>query len=217
MASKSKRNKATFKWTKEFIFLISFVSILIIVTIVLAIPSGAQRALNTYNDAITAYNTENSTTYQTLSSDNVFEEIGGGYDAQVNNAVRVSKNEGYTYIFYVSLKDAAFVEQMSNINTIAKNYDIKKVYVFVANYVTDAEKNEETSTLTFNNNVTKYNDLMNYNVNKDCTKFDMASHPALLVYKTGELIFNTQVDTDSKYTWSQYITKAFGFEKETTK
>ena len=220
MASKSRRNKATFKWTKELIFLISFIAVLVIVTVVLAIPSNAKRTLNKYNDAITAYNTENSTTYSTLASDNVYEEIGGGYDEQVNNVVKLAKSDNYTYIFYVTLTDAAFVEQISNINSFAKEYDVKKVYIFLANYVKDAEKNEETSTFTYKTKINEYNDKLNSNgitVNQDCTKFDMASHPALLVYKSGELLFNTQVDTDSKYTWSQYITKAFGFEKDTTK
>ena len=214
MASKSRRNKATFKWTKELIFLIAFVSVLIIVTIVLAIPSSAKRTLNKYNEAITAYNSANSTSYSTLSSDNVFEEIGGGYDQQVNNVMSIAQKDKYTYVFYGTLSDAAFLEQLSAINTIAKDYDVKKVYVFLANYVADAEKNEETSSITFNNKINEYNEKLNAGKNPDCEKFDMTLHPALLVYKEGKLLFNTQVDTESKYTWSQYLNKAFGFEQD---
>jgi len=213
MASKSRRNKATFKWTKELIFLIAFVSVLIVVTIVLAIPSSAKRTLNKYNEAITAYNSANSTSYQTLAADNVFEEIGGGYDQQVSNVMSIAGNNKYTYVFYGALTDSAFLEQLSAINTLAKEYEVKKVYVFLANYVADAEKNSETATITFNNKINEYNTKLNAGKDPNCEKFDMTLHPALLVYKDGKLLFNTQVDTDSKYTWSQYINKAFGFEQ----
>ena len=217
MASKSRRNKATFKWTKELIFLISFLAVLIIVTIVLAIPSSAKRKLNKYNEAITTYNSENSTSYSTLATDNVFEEIGGGYDQQVNNVMNLAKSNEYVYVFYGALTDQIFLEQLSNINTLAKEYEVKKVYVFLANYVTDAEKNEETSTISFKQKVDEYNKILNNGKNEDCEEFDMVLHPALLVYQNGSLLFNTQIDTDSKYTWSQYINKAFGFEKNSAK
>ena len=160
MASKSRRNKATFKWTKELIFLISFLAVLIIVTIVLAIPSSAKRTLNKYNEAITTYNSENSTSYSTLAADNVFEEIGGGYDQQVNNVMNLAKGNEYVYVFYGALTDQIFLEQLSNINTLAKEYEVKKVYVFLANYVTDAEKNEETSTISFKQKVDEVQKLM---------------------------------------------------------
>ena len=214
MASKSRRNKATFKWTKELIFLISFVAVLVIVTIVLAIPSSAKRTLNKYNEAITTYNSANSTSYTTLTNDNVFEEIGGGYDQQVNNVMNIAKNNEYTYVFYGSLTDSVFLEQLSSINNIAKEYEVNKVYIFLSNYVSDAEKKEETSTISYKQKIDEYNKTLNENKNEDCEEFDMSLHPALLVYKDGGLLFNTQVDTESKYTWSQYITLAFGFEQE---
>jgi len=213
MASKSRRNKATFKWSKELIFLISFIVVLVAVTIILAIPSKAKRTLDKYNDAITTYNSANQTSYTQLVSDNVFDEITGGYDEQVNNLVRIAKENKYTYVFYGTLTDGAFLEQLSSINTVAKDYEIKKVYLFLANYVSDAEKKSETSTSTFNEKIEDYNTKINEAKNSDCEKFDMASHPALLVFEDGKLLFNTQVDSDSSYTWSQYINKAFSFEK----
>ena len=213
MASKSKRNKAQFKWTKELIFLIVFIVAIIAITVVLAIPSGAKRNLNKYNEAITAYNTENSTSYTALTADNVFEEIGGGYDKQVSNVMDLAKENEYTYVFYGKLTDGVFLEQLSNINTVAKDYEVKKVYLFIANYVADAEANSETATSTYNNQIKEYNKIINADKNADCKEFDMASTPALLVFKDGKLFFNTQSDTDSSFTWSQYINKAFGFEK----
>ena len=61
MASKSRRNRVKFKWTKELFFLIGALLVMIVVTIVLAIPSRAERQLSEVNEAITSYNTDNST------------------------------------------------------------------------------------------------------------------------------------------------------------
>ena len=217
MASKSRRNKVSFKWTKELIFLIVFIVGMITITVVLAIPSNAKRTLNKYNEAITAYNTEKSTSYSTIPSENVFEEISGGYDKQVSNLMSLVKESEYTYVFYGSLTNETFLEQMSNVNAIAQNYDVKKVYVFLANYVVDAETNGETSTSTYNNQIKAYNNILNEGRNADCKEFDMSSYPAFLVYKNGGLLFNTQVDEDNQYTWAQYLNKAFGIEKQESK
>ena len=61
MASKRNRKKVKFKWTKELIILLASLAILLTVTIILAIPSQDKKNLTKWNDAITAYNTENST------------------------------------------------------------------------------------------------------------------------------------------------------------
>ena len=213
MASKNKRNQAKFKWTKELTFLVVFLVAMIAITVVLAIPSSAKRNLNKYNEAITAYNTENSTSISTLTTDNVFEEISGGYDKQVSNVMDAVKKEQYTYVFYGKLTEGQFLTQLAEINTVAKEYEVKKVYIFLANYVSDAEANSETATSTYNNQIKEYNKILNADRFSDCKEFDMASTPALLVYKDGKLFFNTQSDADESFTWSQYINKAFGFEK----
>lgn len=214
MASKSRRNKVTFKWTKELIFLIVFIVGMITLTVVLAIPSNAKRNLTKYNEAITTYNSANSTSYSTVPSDNVFEEISGGYDKQVANVMDVVKESEYTYVFYGSLSNSTFLEQLANVNTYAKNYDVDKVYIFLANYVTDCEAEGTTSTSTYNNQIKEYNNKLNEGRTADCKEFDMSSYPAFLVYKDGGLLFNTQVDEDSLNTWSQYLNKAFGLEKK---
>lgn len=214
MASKSKRNKVSFKWTKELIFLIAFLVGMITLTIVLAIPSNAKRDLNKYNEAISTYNTDNSTSYSTIPSENVFSEIKGDYDDQVNTAIKLAKEDKYTYIFYGSLTNATFLEQLSNINTIAQNYEVEKVYIFLANYVLDAEANSETSTSAYNKQLKAYNDQFKNNTTTESLDFDMAKYPAFLVYKNGTLLFNTQIDENSSYTWTQYLNKAFGFEKK---
>jgi len=213
MASKSKRNQAKFKWTKELIFLIVFVVGLIIITVVLAIPSKSSKNLNKYNEAITAYNTANSTSYTTLTKDNVYEEIDGNYDNQVESLVKLAKSDKYTYVFYGALDNPTFLEQLSNVNTYAKNYEIEKVYIFLANYVKDAEANSETSTSTYNTKLKEYNKQINEGIDKDCKEFDMATYPALLAFKDGKLVYNTQIDTKAEYTWNQYINKVFGLEK----
>ena len=68
MASKSKKNRVKFKWTKELLFLIGALLVMIVVTIVLAIPSRAEKQLDEINTAITEYNTANSTSYYTINN-----------------------------------------------------------------------------------------------------------------------------------------------------
>ena len=70
MASKSKRNRVKFKWTKELFFLIGFLVVLIVAAIVLSIPSRAEKQLSEINQAITTYNTANEASYSTIGKNN---------------------------------------------------------------------------------------------------------------------------------------------------
>ena len=67
MASKSKRNKIKFKWTKELIFLLVGIVVLIVAAVIINLPTSASVTLEKYNTAISTYNSENSTSYNTLS------------------------------------------------------------------------------------------------------------------------------------------------------
>ena len=59
MASKSRRNRVKFKFTKELLFLIIFLVAVLTATIGLSMPSKSSRQLEALNDAITDYNQEN--------------------------------------------------------------------------------------------------------------------------------------------------------------
>ena len=214
MASKRNRKKVKFKWTKELIILIVALVALLTVTIILAIPSQDKKNLTKWNDAITAYNTENSTSYSTLGSTDIhLKEVSGSDEALFNKVRSISDTDGYTYFFYGSLTNATYLEQLSKINSLATEYKIENVYLVYATFYEEADADNETDTVSFRQTCDKYEDILNTGKNGDATEIDLTVYPAMFVYKNNSLIFNTQVGKDSnEYSWSIYIQKAFSFE-----
>lgn len=214
MASKRNRKKVKFKWTKELIILISSLVVLLVVTIILGIPSADKKNLNKWNEAIQNYNSENSTSYSTLTSENVLKEVSGTDESHFKNARNKADKEGYTYFFYGSLTNATFLEQLYNVNKLAKDYEIEEVYIMYADFYEEAKNNEEIETASFRTTCKGYEDILNTGKNGDAKEIDLTIYPALFVYKDNSLIWNSQVGNDSsEYNWSIYIQKAFSFEQ----
>ncbi len=203
MASKNRKRKNKFVWTKELIFLIAGLLILIAVAIVINLPTSAEKSLSKYNTAISDYNSANSTQYQTLAKDNVFREID--YNGLLNEK---TKNE-YVYVFYGTLSNGTYLEQLSNINTKAKDCEVKTVYLMFADWYENATDKES---LTF---ITELEDreekLSSGRTEHD--KVSLADYPALLVFKDNKLVYNTQTyqnaSSGDDYNWNMYINKAF--------
>ena len=216
MASKSKRNKTKFKITKELIFLISFLAAIIIATIILSVPSANARSLDRINTAITQYNSENSTSYSTLPKKNCFKELSNSsnYDTVVDKLVDAKSSSEYTYFVYGLLTNATFLEQLSVINQKAETYEVENVYIFYASYVKEAEDEATTDTLSYKNKISEYEGKINSDVDKDIKSFELAKYPAILVFKDGKLVFNSQVGNDSsEYSWSIYVNQALSIAK----
>ena len=216
MASKSRRNRVKFKFTKELLFLILFLVVIIVAAVGLSVPSKSSRQLESLNDAITEYNSDNSTSYYTLDKDHHFSVIGGGISKKVNKVKKLAAREKYTYVFYGSLNNSTFLEQLYYINQACddEKYDISKVYLFYDDFIEEAKKNGDDDTKEFKDKINGYEEKINAKVNDDSKDFDMTvtDTPTLLVFYKGELLFNTQQDESSKYNWTAYITKAFSFE-----
>ena len=220
MASKSKRNRTKFKWTKELIFLLAGIVVLIVVAIVINLPTKATVALEKYNNSISEYNTANSTQYSLLPTKHVFK------DTNIDYIKNDKKSDEYTYVFYGSLTNAEFLENLSKINTIALEYDVKTVYLWYADYVENTDSDTK-ATASYKTKVNEYNDIINENINslvKDSDglyasqdNFDLEVYPALLVFKSNSLVFNSQTysesDSASEYTWTTYINSAFKYAK----
>ncbi|MGM9968995.1 MAG: hypothetical protein ACI35S_01195 [Anaeroplasma sp.] len=207
MASKNRRNKVKFKLTKELVILVVALLAILTATIIMALPSNAAKTLEKYNDAITEYNSANSTSYSTLPEEHVFKEIS--FEKLVNK----KNSDEYTYVFYGSFSQGAFVENLSKINTQAKEHEIKTVYLFFCTWV---EEQDDINSIDFNNEAKEKNALLNESKDKSQDEFDMVdiTEPALLVFKSGTLIFNTQTYVDNdEYSWSNYINKALTLEK----
>ncbi len=205
MASKRRKNKAKFKWTKELIILIVAIVAILTVTIVLSVPSKAAKYTNKLNQAITESNTNNSTSYSLLPTDNVFSDIK--HEALLK---QVAKND-YVYVLYGSLNSAIVLEQLYQINLVASTEEIKNVYLYSSLWV---EETEDTETEAFKTKQNQIESEINQNKDKDVKEFSLLEYPALLVFNNGRLIFNTQeYDDVDQYNWSMYIQKAFYLSK----
>lgn len=210
MASKNKK-KSQFKWTKEFIILISSILVLVVLAVVLNLPSSAERRTNKINEAISAYNTENETSYSTLTVENVYKDITH------DNLASKKAQDAYTYVLYGSYTDATFLDELYKINLAAKNYDIELIYICDSAWYVDEE---DKDTLDFRNTVKEKMNALNNK--KDETKnqddFDVTLGTALLVFKADNLVFNSQTysksESSAEYNWDQFVNKALTLGKE---
>jgi hypothetical protein len=208
MASKSKRNKVKFKWTKELGFLLGSIAIIGVAAILLAIPTRAERKLEKINDSITEYNSANETSYYTLPKDHVFKEISH------SSLVSKKKSSNYTIVWYGSLKNGTYLQYLYTLNTMADTYDVNSIYLYYASFVEDAQADEETETEAYKTQLKAREDALNDNKASDATEIDLENYPAIFVFKDGQLLFNSQVGTDStEYNWEIYFNAAFGLTK----
>lgn len=206
MASKNRRNKVKFHWTKELIILIVSLVAILTATIVLALPSSDEKLTTEINNQITSYNSSNSTSYSTLANDNVY-KLFDSYDSLKN----VKNESGYVYVFYGIYSNATFLEQLSNINTVAKNNDVERVYLYLATEVDNTEDKDATS---FKKDMEARKSEMSGNKSSDVADLDLTIYPTLFVFQDGKLVFNTQTDESSELNWNIYVNKAFTLGKE---
>ena len=206
MASKNRRKKVQFHWTKELIILIVSLVAILTATIILALPSPKEKLTDELNTQITTYNSTNSTSYGTLTTENVY-SIFDSYD----ELKRVKEESGYVYVFYGVYSSGTFLEQLSAIDTAARNNDVEKVYLYLANEVEDTEDQDST---TFKREMETRKNEISSNKLLDVKEIDFTEYPSLFVFQDGKLVFNSQTDEGSQLSWSIYINKAFTLGKE---
>lgn len=214
MASKYKKNKVKFRWTKELLFLILGLVAIIGATIALSIPTNGEKITTELNDAIYAANVQNSQSedtnvqsisYTALPNDNVFESISH------KKLVKEIANSEYVYVLYGSKNSTVVLENVSTINTTAVAEEIETIYVYSSLWVEEAEDREAEA---FKEQKKAVEDEINANKDKDVTEFSVLSYPALLVFHNGSLVFNSQQYDDLEYsTWAMYIQKALFISK----
>ena len=218
MASKSRRNKVKFKLTKELVLLITCLVAMITATVVMAIPSRAEKALERYNTAITDYNTKNETQFGFLDKDNVFDELNfheNFDDGDKDNLAKKLASDDYVYVFYGSLSNGEFLQNLTLINAVAKANEVKKVYLAFSNFIDEAE--DKNSASFINESLKPIENTLNKKIDGyDGDNVDLTDTktPVLLVYKEGTLMFNSQTyKKNAEYNWSTIINKAFTIEK----
>lgn len=205
MASKNRKNKAKFKWTKELIILLIAIVAILTVTIILSVPSAKTKSTRKFNEAIYASNSANSTSYSLLPEDNVFEEIGH------SRLLKRIATGNYVYVVYGSTSSTTILEQLSNINSVATGEEIDTVYFYSSYWV---ENTEDTDSEDFKLKQKEIEDDLNKSKDADVEEFSLLEYPALLVFNEGKLIFNSQgYDEVDSYNWNMYIQKAFFLSK----
>lgn len=207
MARVGKRNKTKFVLCKELIILFAILVVMIVTTICLSIPSAESKRLAEFNDAITEYNTANSTSYSILSDDHVFRMVGLG-DIEGRLADKGSEEEPkYTYVLYGTLSNSTVLQYLTTINETAKNREVEEVYLYSSSKVDNQEDLDDEDFLT---GLHRDEDIFNKDVLEGIEEVDLLKVPALYVYKNGELIFNsTTLEEDGSYNWYQIINFAF--------
>lgn len=202
MASKSKKNKVKFQWTKELGFLIGALVAIIAATVILAIPTKDEKFAEKYNHAISHQNTANNTSYNGVTPDHVFEEI----DLEDVEDLREIINENkYTYVVYGSENSADLLAQLYTLNTYAEEYEIETIYILSSIWVEEQEDLQavESELIGFENT------LFNLGADKNGVEdFAFTTYPTLLVFEDGNLVFNSQ-DAKELTSWAAYLDYTF--------
>ena len=218
MASKSRRKNQKFHWTKELIFLLAGIVVLIVAAVIVNIPTAQNRLLSELNTSISSYNSSNSTSYNSLTEDTqCFKYI------TLDGLKKEKKNSGYTYVLYGALSDGTTLENLSAIGTSVHNNDyVSTVYFLKADFVIAAKADSSYSdSYEYNQKISAMEETIN-GVDesevidsgevglKDSYALDLEEYPALLVFKNNMLIFNSQAYENG--TWNNYIEKAFSYQ-----
>lgn len=209
MARSVRKNKTKFIVRKELIILILVLVAMIVTSICLSIPSAAEKRLEEFNTAITNYNSANSTSYGTLSEDNVIRNASlKKISSEIkNDANGTEEKPKYTYVLYGSLSSSVVLQYLSVIDTEAKQREIEVVYLYSSEKVDNQEDKEDTEFLA---DLEKDEEVFNADVLEGIDEVDLLKTPALYVYKNGELIFNSvSLEDDGSYNWELIINKAF--------
>ncbi len=204
MASKNRRNKVKFKLQPELIILIVCLILMITATIIMAIPTKAEKTTTNLNNAIYTYNQENSSnTISYLPTKNVYEETSH------SSLIKKIKNEEYVYVIYGQYaSNSNIVSNLYLMQTICEDEEIKKIYLYDSTWI---DEYDDTDSESFNIVANALEKDFNEGKSADVDDFDLLESPALLVFYNGSMIFNSQsYDYDN---WSMYIQKAFYLSK----
>ncbi len=199
MARTGRKNKTKFVITKELVILVVVLVGMIVATICLSIPSKAEKQLDTFNNAITEYNTANSTSYTLLGEDHVYVQADL---EKVSEAIENSSSDA-VYIFYGGLANATVLEFLSKIDAEAKNREVEQVYFYNSEKVDNQSDKEDEEFLA-----SIENDEKHFKAN-DQYKVDLLVTPALYVYKNKELVFSSIESVEEGYNWNIIINQAF--------
>lgn len=213
MARTGRKSTVKFQLCKELVILVAVIVAMIVTTIVLSIPSQSSKDLEEMNNAILVYNQTNSTSYGTLTEDNVYSKAGLSDVKKAINATKDGTDEKaeYVYVLYGSLSQATVLQYLSVIDSEAKQREVEVVYLYSSEKVeTQEDLTDEEFVASLEKDEKVFNGENDELLAAGIEAVDLTVYPTLLVYKNGELVFNsTTVIEDGSYNWDLLIGHAF--------
>lgn len=127
------RSYVPFKWTKELIIFLSVLVVAIALTIICLIPTSKERFMNEWTEAIEA------ASGTAFDDEHVFEYIS--YN-ELEKARKNCTEEDPLFVLYGSCLDSTTVSNITEVNEMATEYEVDKIYILKCDFVMEADEDD---------------------------------------------------------------------------
>lgn len=209
-AKGKRRNKVTFKWTKELIFFLIGIVVVLGIMIFCLIPTKERSFYNKW------YTSSNS-----LQLDNQFEEI------KYDSLKKKIDNKELVYVFYgldtddTSKTNIGILDYYTNKNKSSNSdthFDVGTIYVYDATEAAELDKDNDKKVAKFEEKEEYLNSIKSSNIKEDIS---LESYSQLWIFENGELVFSSaDIKSDSQASaqgadFTLYTFKFLGFKLST--
>ncbi len=187
-AKGKRRNKVTFKWTKELIFFLIGMVVVLGIMIYCLIPTKERSFYNKW------YTESNS-----LQLDNQFEEIN------YKQLKKKIDNKELVYVFYGldtdddSKTNIGTLDYYTNLNKSSNSdthFNVGTIYVYDATEASELDKDDEKKVAKFDEKEEYFNSIKSSNIKNDIS---LETYSQLWIFENGELVFSSaDIASDSQ-------------------
>ena len=187
-AKGKRRNKVTFKWTKELIFFLIGMVVVLGIMIYCLIPTKERSFYNKW------YTESNS-----LQLDNQFEEIN------YKQLKKKIDNKELVYVFYGldtdddSKTNIGTLDYYTNLNKSINSdthFNVGTIYVYDATEASELDKDDEKKVAKFDEKEEYFNSIKSSNIKNDIS---LETYSQLWIFENGELVFSSaDIASDSQ-------------------
>lgn len=187
-AKGKRRNKVTFKWTKELIFFLIGMVVVLGIMVYCLIPTKERSFYNKW------YTSSNS-----LQLDNQFEEIN------YKQLKKKIDNKELVYVFYgldtddTSKTNIGTLDYYTNLNKSSNSdthFNVGTIYVYDAKEASELDKDDEKKVAKFDEKEEYFNSIKSSNIKNDIS---LETYSQLWIFENGELVFSSaDIASDSQ-------------------
>ena len=187
-AKGKRRNKVTFKWTKELIFFLIGMVVVLGIMVYCLIPTKERSFYNKW------YTSSNS-----LHLDNQFEEIN------YKQLKKKIDNKELVYVFYgldtddTSKTNIGTLDYYTNLNKSSNSdthFNVGTIYVYDATEASELDKDDEKKVAKFDEKEEYFNSIKSSNIKNDIS---LETYSQLWIFENGELVFSSaDIASDSQ-------------------